>query len=103
MVRALLVASVATIIVPVPLLAEKSSPKPIGKMVDLGGHRLHMNCSGAGSPVVIVENGLGDFSFDWILVQEKVARFARICTMLSCACDNSSAETAPSCRRLERR
>jgi pimeloyl-ACP methyl ester carboxylesterase len=27
-----------------------------------------------------VENGLGDFSFDWILVQSRVAHFTRICT-----------------------
>lgn len=59
---------------------EASVPKPIGKLVDLGGHRLHVNCSGAGSPVVVVENGLGDFSFDWIFVQEKVSKFTRICT-----------------------
>lgn len=63
-----------------PAKAEPSAPKPIGKLVDLGGHRLHVNCSGSGSPVVIVENGLGDFSFDWILVQERVAKFSRICT-----------------------
>jgi len=78
--RALLIALVVTGTLPFPLLADKSAPKPIGKMVDLGGHRLHVNCSGTGSPVVVVENGLGDFSFDWILVQEKVAKFARICT-----------------------
>lgn len=59
---------------------ERSTPKPMGKLVDLGGHRLHVNCSGTGSPVVLVENGLGDFSFDWILVQDKVSKFARICT-----------------------
>src|SRR3569833_262970 len=67
-------------VISVPAAAEPSAPKPIGKLVDLGGHRLHVNCSGKGSPVVIVENGLGDFSFDWILVQEKVSRFTRICT-----------------------
>jgi pimeloyl-ACP methyl ester carboxylesterase len=55
-------------------------PVPTGKMVDLGGHRLHINCTGKGSPVVVVENGLGDFSFDWVLVQERVSRFTRICT-----------------------
>ena len=55
-------------------------PKAPGKMVDLGGHRLHVNCVGRGSPTVVVENGLGDFSFDWVLVQARVARFARICT-----------------------
>jgi len=49
-------------------------------MIDLGGHRLHIVCTGKGSPTVVVENGLGDFSFDWILVQQRVARFTRICT-----------------------
>lgn len=28
----------------------------------------------------MIENGLGDFSFDWILVQNKVAAFTRVCT-----------------------
>src|SRR6202044_1591340 len=55
-------------------------PKASGKMVDLGGHRLHVNCVGRGSPTVVVENGLGDFSFDWVLVQTRVTRLARICT-----------------------
>jgi hypothetical protein len=44
-------------------------PKPQGTLVDLGGHRLHVHCSGKGGPTVVVENGLGDFSFDWSLVQ----------------------------------
>jgi len=35
---------------------------------------------GTGIPTVVVENGLGDFSFDWILVQESVSHFTRICT-----------------------
>lgn len=49
-------------------------------MVDLGGHRLHIDCTGNGGPTVVVENGLGDFSFDWTLVQSRVSRFTRICT-----------------------
>jgi pimeloyl-ACP methyl ester carboxylesterase len=60
--------------------AEKSVPTAPGKLVDLGGHQLHMHCSGSGSPVVVVENGLGDFSFDWSLVQAQVSRYTRICT-----------------------
>ena len=60
--------------------ATTSEPQPLGKLVDLGGHRLHVNCTGTGSPTVVVENGLGDFSFDWTLVQSRVSRFARICT-----------------------
>jgi len=53
---------------------------PTGKLVDLGGHRLHIRCTGKGAPAVVVENGLGDFSFDWILVQREVEKFTRICT-----------------------
>jgi hypothetical protein len=57
-----------------------AQPRPPGRLVDLGGHRLHVHCTGAGSPTVVVENGFGDFSFDWILVQFRVSRFTRICT-----------------------
>ncbi len=55
-------------------------PRPPGKLVDLGGHRLHLYCTGKGSPTVVVENGFGDFSFDWMLVQSQAARFTRVCT-----------------------
>lgn len=57
-------------------------PAP-GKLVDVGGWRLHLNCSGAvrpGQPTVILEAGLGDFSVEWSLVQPGVAAFARVCS-----------------------
>jgi len=63
----------------VPAMAAPA-PQPPGMLVDLGGHRLHVDCTGKGTPTVVVENGLGDFSFDWILVQTRVAKFTRICT-----------------------
>jgi pimeloyl-ACP methyl ester carboxylesterase len=61
-------------------LAHAWQPRPPGRLVDLGGHRLHVNCTGNGSPTVVIENGLGDFSFDWILVQSRVSTFTRVCT-----------------------
>jgi pimeloyl-ACP methyl ester carboxylesterase len=57
-----------------------AAPDAPGKLIDLGGHKLHMNCRGTGHPTVVVENGLGDFSFDWILVQNRVSQFTRICS-----------------------
>jgi len=30
-----------------------------GRLVDVGGHSLHINCTGAGSPTVVLEPGLG--------------------------------------------
>lgn len=53
---------------------------PRGQMVDVGGYRLHINCTGTGSPTVIIEAGLGDWSLPWNAVQEEVAKTTRVCT-----------------------
>ncbi|HEX6628914.1 MAG TPA: alpha/beta hydrolase [Gemmatimonadaceae bacterium] len=57
-----------------------SVPPPPGKLIDLGGYKLHLNCTGSGSPTVVLSAGAGDFSTDWALVQPKVAAFARVCS-----------------------
>src|SRR5213593_3013481 len=57
-----------------------AAPPPLGKLIDIGGRRLHLNCTGAGSPTVVVENGSSSFSMQWALVQPQVAAFTRICT-----------------------
>lgn len=51
-----------------------------GSMVDVGGRHLHLNCTGNGSPSVIIENGGGAFSVDWALIQPAISRLTRICT-----------------------
>jgi pimeloyl-ACP methyl ester carboxylesterase len=56
------------------------APSHPGQLIDIGGRRLHLNCTGSGTPTVIVESGSGAFSIDWALVQPAVSRFARICT-----------------------
>ena len=53
-------------------------PAPTGRLVDIGGYRVHLNCTGSGSPTVMIV-GAG-FSFDWALVQLEVAKFATVCT-----------------------
>jgi pimeloyl-ACP methyl ester carboxylesterase len=52
---------------------------PIGQMVDVGGHRLHLYCVGEGSPTVILESGHGAVSLNWSLVQLQVATTVRTC------------------------
>jgi pimeloyl-ACP methyl ester carboxylesterase len=47
----------------------------MGRLVDAGGHLLHINVQGKGGPAVVMESGSGDFSFIWSLVQPKVAQF----------------------------
>ncbi len=52
---------------------------PLGKMVDAGGHLLHLNVMGVGnSPTVVMENGSFDFSFIWSLVQPEVSKFTQV-------------------------
>jgi pimeloyl-ACP methyl ester carboxylesterase len=53
---------------------------PLGNLIDIGGWRLHLYGQGLNNskgPTVIFENGIRGFSFDWVLVQPKVASFAK--------------------------
>ena len=60
--------------------AEVGAPAPPGRLVDVGGYRLHLDCRGAGRPAVVLIAGAGDFSFDWSLVQPAASRTARVCS-----------------------
>jgi len=60
--------------------AQTVAPPPPGKLVDLGGYKLHLNCTGSGSHTVVLSAGAGDLSTDWALVQPKVAAFTRVCS-----------------------
>jgi pimeloyl-ACP methyl ester carboxylesterase len=57
-----------------------TTPAPAGRMVDIGGRRLHLNCVGRGSPVVVLDAGLGDSSLAWSLVQPRLATRTRVCS-----------------------
>jgi pimeloyl-ACP methyl ester carboxylesterase len=54
-------------------------PAP-GRLVDVGGRKLHINCTSTGSPTVVLEAGGGAFAIDWALVQPRVAEFTRVCS-----------------------
>jgi pimeloyl-ACP methyl ester carboxylesterase len=57
-------------------------PAP-GRLVDVGGHRLHLLCMGSGgptSPTVILEAGGGETTLSWDKSQPAVARFTRVCS-----------------------
>jgi pimeloyl-ACP methyl ester carboxylesterase len=57
-----------------------SATPPPGRLIDVGGHRLHIWCTGTGSPTVILETGLGGAAVSWGFVQPEVARFTRVCS-----------------------
>ncbi len=59
-------------------LGARRHPAP-GTMVPVGGHRLHVVCAGAGSPVVLFESGIAASSLSWVRVIDEVAAFTRAC------------------------
>jgi pimeloyl-ACP methyl ester carboxylesterase len=52
---------------------------PPGQLVDVGGHRLHLHCTGTGSPTVVLEPGQGGVSSDLAWVASAVARDTTVC------------------------
>ncbi len=53
-------------------------PMP-GQLIDVGGHSLHLNCSGSGRPTVILEPAAGGMSSDLAWITPAVARDTRVC------------------------
>ena len=53
---------------------------PPGRLIDVGGRKLHLDCAGKGRPTVVLVAGGGAFSIDWALVQPKVAQETRVCS-----------------------
>jgi pimeloyl-ACP methyl ester carboxylesterase len=48
-------------------------------LIDIGGHRLHAVCAGAGIPAVVFESGIAASSLSWTRVLPAVATFTRAC------------------------
>jgi pimeloyl-ACP methyl ester carboxylesterase len=51
-----------------------------GSRFDAGGFKMHIDCTGEGSPTVILDSGLGDTYLSWRKVQPQIAKFARVCS-----------------------
>lgn len=50
-----------------------------GQLVDVGGHRLHLRCTGSGSPTVVLEPGGGEMSAVLGWIEPDVAEVTRVC------------------------
>jgi pimeloyl-ACP methyl ester carboxylesterase len=50
---------------------------PTGHRVDIGGRSLYLDCTGSGSPTVVLEGGI---STDWAAVQPGVSAQTRVCS-----------------------
>ncbi len=50
-----------------------------GRLVDVGDHRLHIDCAGSGRPTVVLEPGLGEPSTAMAWIARGVAHTSRVC------------------------
>jgi pimeloyl-ACP methyl ester carboxylesterase len=62
---------------PDPALAAYAKP---GELIDIGGRKLNLRCSGSGAPVVMLEAGAMTDSMTWRLVQPLVAQTTKVCS-----------------------
>ena len=60
-------------------LERRAYPRP-GRMVDVGGHQLHIACDGQGAPTVVLDAPAAGLSAAWGRVQPAVARTTRVCS-----------------------
>jgi pimeloyl-ACP methyl ester carboxylesterase len=51
-----------------------------GSMYAVDGHRMRIDCEGAGSPTIVLDAGLGNDGLIWSAVQPALARSTRVCS-----------------------
>lgn len=54
--------------------------KPVGQLIDIDSSKMHLNCTGNGTPTVIFESGLGENSVSWSEIQPEIAKTNRVCS-----------------------
>jgi pimeloyl-ACP methyl ester carboxylesterase len=60
--------------------ARDSATYPIpGQAIDIGGRKMHIECTGTGEPTVVFESGLGEGSPYWGRIASAVSATARAC------------------------
>lgn len=52
---------------------------PPGRLIDIGGRRMHLYCIGRGAPTVVIDTGLGGTSLEWEPVMQRLGGPFRVC------------------------
>ena len=50
-----------------------------GALFEVGGYKMHLFCTGHGTPAIILDAGLGDDSLIWAKVQPELSRHTTVC------------------------
>ncbi len=76
----LLLATVGATFQRIGTAIDSNTTRASGRFVELEGHRMHLHCTGAGSPTVVLETGAGTPGAMWDLVQPQIANSTRVCS-----------------------
>lgn len=58
--------------------ADRKKCPSMGRMIDVGGYKLHMLDSQSGQYTVVLDGAIGDTTLDWCLTQPEIAKHARV-------------------------
>lgn len=53
---------------------------PQGRLYTVDGHKMHLYCTGEGSPTIVLDAGLGNDSLIWANVQPTLSKTTRVCS-----------------------
>lgn len=57
-----------------------SPEAPLDELVNVGTHRLHIHCIGAGEPTIVIDTGIGETYESWESVIDPLGRETRVCS-----------------------
>lgn len=60
--------------------SDRRHAPPPGRFVSVDGHRMHLHCTGEGSPTVVLEAGAIGFAQTWGWIQPELAKTTRVCS-----------------------
>ena len=75
----LLLIAVGGAVATVTAATGRTAQSASGQMIDVGGHRLYIECHGSGSPVVVLQIGLGGTAADWGRIAPAVSASTTVC------------------------
>lgn len=62
------------------MVQDRKQYPPPGQLIDVGGYKLHLYCTGEGSPTVILDAMGPGWSIYWAQVQPEIAKITRVCS-----------------------
>jgi pimeloyl-ACP methyl ester carboxylesterase len=62
------------------LLLHRERASMPGRLVEVNGHRMRMECTGSGSPTLVLDAGLGNDGLIWSAVQPALSQTTQVCS-----------------------